>query len=52
MGVGVPGGVANNVSDHAHQLNYLRSHTAGALMAVQLELGTETFTPGLPIRRE
>ena len=51
LGVGLPGGVVNNVSDLAHELDYLRSHTTGAVTAVQLENGTEAFTPGLPIRR-
>lgn len=51
LGVGVPCGVVNNVSDLAHQLSYLRSHTPGALAGVQLVNGTKAFTPGLPIRR-
>jgi hypothetical protein len=40
IGIGVPGGVVNNVSDLNHELAYLHAHaTDAALGAVQLVLG-------------
>ncbi len=45
LGVGVPGGVVNNVSDLNHELAYLHAHTTGDLAGVQLVLGTEGFDP-------
>ena len=50
LGVGVPDGVVNNVSDLNRALAYLRSHATGSLAQVQLALGTEAFDGGqLPI---
>jgi hypothetical protein len=46
LGVGVPDGVVNNVSDLSRELNYLRAHeSTTSLAALQLVLGTETFNP-------
>jgi hypothetical protein len=45
LGVGLPGGVVNNVSDLDHELNYLRAHSSGSLADVRLVLGTEAFNP-------
>jgi hypothetical protein len=42
LGVSVPGGVSNNVSDLNHELTYMHSHVA-SLAGVTLVLGTEAF---------
>ncbi len=42
LSVGVPDGVANNVSDLAHELDYLHAH-GGSAAGAQLVLGTEPF---------
>ena len=50
LGVGVPDGVINNVSDLAHALAYLRSHASGSLPQVHLVDGTGAFGGGqLPL---
>lgn len=50
LGIGVPDGVVNNVSDLARALSYLRSHASGSLVNVQLVPGTEAFNPNqLPL---
>lgn len=47
LGVGLPGGVVNNVSDLARGLDYAATHAG---MDVELALGTEAFEPTqLPI---
>ena len=43
LGVGVPDGVVNNVSDLHHELDYLHAHVTGSLAQVQLVFGTEAF---------
>jgi hypothetical protein len=49
LGVGIPGGVVNGVSDLARALDYLRSHSP--LTGVQLASGTQPFTGDrLPLR--
>ncbi|MCU1372217.1 MAG: serine protease [Ilumatobacteraceae bacterium] len=50
LGVGLPGGVVNNVSDLNKALDYLHAHGAGTVAGAQLVLGTETFNPSqLPL---
>jgi len=43
LGVGLPGGVVNNVSDLSRALDYLHAHGTGAVANAQLVLGTEAF---------
>jgi len=46
IGIAVPGGVVNNVSDLNHELAWLRAHEAGTSLAnVQVVTGTEGFNP-------
>ena len=45
LSVGVPDGVANNVSDLSRELNYMHAHV-GSLAGVQLVPGTEAFNGG------
>jgi hypothetical protein len=45
LGVGLPGGVVNNVSDLARGLSYLRQHATGPVASAELVLGTEPFAP-------
>ena len=43
LGVGLPGGVVNNVSDLSRGLDYLHTHGTGTVANAQLVLGTEAF---------
>ncbi len=43
LGVGLPGGVVNNVSDLSRGLDYLHTHGTGSVASAQLVLGTEAF---------
>lgn len=45
LGVGLPGGVVNNVSDLARTLDYLHTHASGAIANAHLVTGTEAFDP-------
>lgn len=45
LSVGVPDGVANNVSDLSRELSYMHAHASG-LAGVQLVPGTEPFNGG------
>ena len=51
LGVGVPGGVVNNVSDLSRALGYLHAHGTGSVAGAQLVLGTEAFN-GSQLPRE
>ena len=43
LGVGLPGGVVNNVSDLSRGSDYLHAHGTGPVASAQLVLGTEVF---------
>ncbi len=43
LGIGLPGGVVNNVSDLNKALDYLHTHGTGPVAGAQLVLGTEAF---------
>jgi hypothetical protein len=50
LGVGVPTGVVNNVSDLGKALDYLAQHADGPVADAQLVDGTEAFSPSqLPV---
>jgi hypothetical protein len=50
LGVVLPGGVVNNVSDLNKGIEYLQAHGTGAVASAQLVLGTEAFEPSqLPL---
>ena len=50
LGVGLPGGAVNNVSDLSRGLDYMHAHGTGPVAGAQLVLGTEDFNPSqLPL---